>query len=70
MIKDGVTVPEGTNVKAISFPNGDGVGSSGTSQLKTHNSFHGDHDQDWILMTVDGKETTRYNVDYLESISW
>jgi len=70
MIKDGVTVPEGTNVKAIYFPNGEQVRSVSGCQLKTHNAFHGDHDQDWILQTKEGKELTRYNVDYLESIEW
>lgn len=70
MIKDGVTVPEGTKVKTVYFPSGDRVTSTGGCQLVTHNTFHGDHDQDWILQTKDGKELQRFNVDYLESIEW
>jgi len=32
--------------------------------------YYGDRDEIWIHEIVDGKETQRHNVKYLESIVW
>lgn len=33
-------------------------------------TFHGDHDEIWIVRVEDGVETARHNPRYAESIEW
>lgn len=33
-------------------------------------TYHGDRDEFWILLMVDGKEIMRWNARYIASIEW
>jgi hypothetical protein len=33
-------------------------------------TYHGDHDEFWIVQTKDGEEVARYNARYVETITW
>lgn len=33
-------------------------------------TFHGDHDEIWIVQVDDGIETARHNPRYVESVTW
>ena len=32
--------------------------------------FHGDHDETWVLVLVEGAEVRRWNTRYLSGIEW
>ena len=54
---------------------GDGEGAFSMSEgggLTMHvvNMYHGDHDDDWIVVMKDGVEVERHNVRYIGSITW
>ena len=34
------------------------------------NEYYGDHDEDWVVVYKDGKETERFNCRYLSRIVW
>ncbi len=68
----------GKQIDAIYFEGGVG-GYSGNPEcvrarggLKIHLSitFHGDHDQIWIVETLNGQETRRHNARHVSSIDW
>lgn len=40
-------------------------------KLIFHTEFHGDHDEDWILLyDTNGKEIERHNARFVASIIW
>lgn len=41
-------------------------------QIELANEFHGDHDEDWIVVKnpTTGREISRHNPRYMESIIW
>ena len=43
---------------------------NGAGQLAMREEFRGDHDEDWIVETIDGKEISRHNARYVETIIW
>jgi sugar lactone lactonase YvrE len=46
------------------------VCSSETSQLVLSVTYHGDHDEIWILEIREGREVARFNPRYVEMIVW
>ena len=60
------------DVNPIWTPHGnpERVASGRGRQLNLDASHHGDHDQFWIVETVDGWETRRWNVSQVAHIEW
>jgi hypothetical protein len=44
--------------------------AEGNITMMTVNEYHGDHDDDWVVVYKDGKEVERFNCRYLERIEW
>lgn len=66
----------GRKIKEVRWPPnadndpGDRIIADGENEILWVNSFHGDHDKDWIVQTKGGKEIARHNPRYIESIIW
>ena len=67
----------GRKVKACFWPDsGNETGrclfanQHGAGSLELRQEFHGDHDEDWIVEMVDGKEISRHNPRFMETIQW
>ena len=63
---------DGTRIASWSWPGEDGGGWSPKdgeiAYIMTH--FHGDRDDDWIIVEKDGKEVQRTNTRYVDTIVW
>jgi hypothetical protein len=46
------------------------VRSEGNVQLELSATYHGDHDEFWVLKLVDGEEVERYAPRLIETITW
>lgn len=68
----------GRYVSMVTFPPAKGEfrsswGPSEDEVFVLQNEFHGDHDEDWVVVLDKNntwREIRRYNVRYLESITW
>ena len=49
---------------------GRNISEEGKTTLMLSATYHGDHDEFWILQLYDGKEVARHNPRYVESIIW
>jgi hypothetical protein len=65
----------GKEIKQIWWPDteseqGRNVLSDGERTLHLSASYHGDHDEFWIVECYQGNEVSRHNPRYVESIIW
>jgi len=42
----------------------------GCDDMHLSATYHGDHDEFWIVQTKDGVEVSRHNTRYVETIEW
>lgn len=42
----------------------------GDQQLSLSATYHGDHDEFWVVRSVNGKETDRYRCSHVDHIEW
>lgn len=69
------TEMNGKPISEVWFP-GDGnslnqrMRSNEDGNLTLSATYHGDHDEFWIVRTKDGKELSRVNVRYVTEIIW
>lgn len=64
---------EGREVEMIIWTYGsDGshMCAGGKRSMHVINMYHGDHDDDWVIVMENGKEISRHNVRYIASIEW
>ena len=40
------------------------------TKLRFHSEYHGDRDEEWVLVIKGGKEEQRHNVRYIATIEW
>jgi hypothetical protein len=65
----------GKKIHSIYFPS-DGINDpvckscDEFGRLELSATYHGDHDEFWILRIKDGKEVARFNPRFVEFISW
>lgn len=46
------------------------VKAGGPVELRLSATFHGDHDEFWIVLLVNGDERERYNTKFVSKITW
>ncbi len=67
---------EAKKIKAIYWPDTETeqgrclVTGPECGELTLANFYHGDHDENWIIQTLNGVEVARHNPRYVETIQW
>lgn len=46
------------------------TGSTGCASLHLSATYHGDHEEFWIVQMNNGQEVARHNPRYVETIAW
>ena len=46
------------------------LASDGEITLELSITYHGDHDEIWVVQLKNGKEVARHNPRYIETIAW
>lgn len=46
------------------------IRSDGVQQLHLSATYHGDHDEFWVVRSIDGKELDRYACRHVDHIEW
>ena len=65
------TKMHGAKLKNVYWPNGELVIADDSTRLHLSATYHGDHDEFWIVQTnKHDMEVARYNIRYVESFAW
>ena len=64
-------INHGRAIQTITWTDGRAVMSATEkSRLVFISEYHGDHDEDWVLVVEGDKEMARHNTRFIESIIW
>jgi hypothetical protein len=61
---------DGKQIESVYYPDGSRLVAKDDITLEWLNTFHGDHDVDWIIQKKSGKEVARFVARHAESITW
>lgn len=60
----------GKKIESVQWPDGEINRANNETEITYNYEYHGTYDDAWIVVTKNGTEITRHNVQYVASLVW